>query len=183
MQTTAPVYSAPTTYAAPGMMYAAPGGQVPVYGAPGGMPMPVQTMTMAPTYAVPSTTGGPVVTTGTPAEPVQGTTDPVMTTTTAVETAVSTQTFPPAPRTTALQTIMGQVTQAGGGGSNHQTFQVLTLRVPFSPMGHSSFFAETLEPNPLGLKKSARFFFSFKKKQKVARRVVSFLPHTATQQY
>lgn len=148
MQTTAPVYSAPTTYAAPGMMYAAPGGQVPVYGAPGAMPMPVQTMTMAPTYAapVPSTTGGPVVTTGTPAEPVQGTTDPVMTTTTAVETAVSTQTFPPAPRTTALQTIMGQVTQAweitATGGFT------ITLRVP---RFHSQLFCRNflLEPNPL----------------------------------
>ena len=150
MQTTAPVYSAPTTYAAPGMMYAAPGGQVPVYGAPGGMPMPVQTMTMAPTYAapVPSTTGGPVVTTGTPAEPVQGTTDPVMTTTTAVETAVSTQTFPPAPRTTALQTIMGQVTQAGVD-ENRQTFQNNTAGSIFF-LWSQLFFAETLEPNPPG---------------------------------
>lgn len=150
MQTTAPVYSAPTTYAAPGMMYAAPGGQVPVYGAPGAMPMPVQTMTMAPTYAapVPSTTGGPVVTTGTPAEPVQGTTDPVMTTTTAVETAVSTQTFPPAPRTTALQTIMGQVTQAWEStATGGFTITLRVPMVPFSSYGRRNFL---LEPNPLG---------------------------------
>eukprot|EP00438_Fugacium_kawagutii_P011352 Skav212530 [mRNA] locus=scaffold1851:34071:34439:+ [translate_table: standard] len=114
---TAPVYSAPTTFAQP-MMYAAPGGAVPVYGAP--MPgatyaapgQPVPTM-MAPTYAapVPSAGGQP------PAEPVgTGGTGPVDTTTTTVagETAVLTQTFPIAPRTSPLQTIMGSVTQAEG---------------------------------------------------------------------
>lgn len=47
--------------------------------------------------------------TGTPAEPIG---EPTMTTTTAVETAVSTQMFPPQPRSSPLQTIMGPVTQA-----------------------------------------------------------------------
>ena len=106
--TTAPVYSAPTTFAAP-MMYGAPPGAVPVYGAPGVVP----TM-MAPTYAAPVPTGTQPVGTA-PAEPVGTGGDPVNTSTTAVETAVSTQTFPPARRSTALQTIMGSVTQADGG--------------------------------------------------------------------
>ena len=116
--TTAPVYSAPTTFAAP-MMYGAPPGAVPVYGAPGAVPgatyaapQPVPTM-MAPTYAAPVPTGTSAVGTA-PAEPVGTGGDPVNTSTTAVETAVSTQTFPPARRSTALQTIMGSVTQAGG---------------------------------------------------------------------
>ncbi|CAL1159470.1 unnamed protein product [Cladocopium goreaui] len=113
--TTAPVYSAPTTFAAP-MMYGAPPGAVPVYGAPGvvpgatyAAPQPVPTM-MAPTYAAPVPTGTQPVGTA-PAEPVGTGGDPVNTSTTAVETAVSTQTFPPARRSTALQTIMGSVTQ------------------------------------------------------------------------
>ena len=112
--TTAPVYSAPTTFAAP-MMYGAPPGAVPVYGAPGvvpgatcAAPQPVPTM-MAPTYAGTQPVGTA------PAEPVGTGGDPVNTSTTAVETAVSTQTFPPARRSTALQTIMGSVTQADGG--------------------------------------------------------------------
>lgn len=108
--TTAPVYSAPTTFAAP-MMYGAPPGVVP--GATCAAPQPVPTM-MAPTYAAPVPTGTQPVGTA-PAEPVGTGGDPVNTSTTAVETAVSTQTFPPARRSTALQTIMGSVTQADGG--------------------------------------------------------------------
>eukprot|EP00913_Durusdinium_trenchii_P030892 g28934.t1 len=107
---TAPVYSAPpTTYGAPTMF--------PTYMAPGTMPVTYA----APTYAAPQpvqTVTGPVMTTlaaspapvatGTPAEPIG---EPTMTTTTAVETAVSTQMFPPQPRSSPLQTIMGPVTQ------------------------------------------------------------------------
>ncbi|CAK9030227.1 Uncharacterized protein SCF082_LOCUS19125 [Durusdinium trenchii] len=92
----------------------------PTYMAPGTMPVTYA----APTYAAPQpvqTVTGPVirsprppqaspapVATGTPAEPIG---EPTMTTTTAVETAVSTQMFPPQPRSSPLQTIMGPVTQ------------------------------------------------------------------------